>query len=288
MGIKEVIDNYAKTHFDLSIGTGSAIAAIVEQERKGYIDREGKELSINRYSNNIDYLVINVETICRNIIEAIDGSVRYKAINMYQEYIYELALREITYIDNILQDKFTKGVYFFFPNYDRVYDAYYMQKKKPVPSKKELIRSTISNITYTLSRKASRLDINYISEDYKLGLNGDVLLLTHYGHDLLNLRSNKKLKLLESHTGVVIDSSKFNKKYRNNIKADVSRLPMNEVLMMILGSETITSPVRGALGMVLEVAEKYNWTPNTTIDKVRNDLSRVKELKDFTKFKGIY
>jgi len=288
MRIKKIIDSYVKSHFDLSIGTGAAIAALVQSENAIYVDAKGVALEVIKYNENIDTIIINVETIARNIINSIDTTIRDKAINSYQEYIHTLVKKEILYIDNILEGRVRKDVYFFFPNYKKVYDIYYTQKRKTAPTKRELAKIAIENISYSLSRKADKLDINYIVDEYKLDIRGDVLLLTHYGHDLLNYKRNKRLKLLESHTGNVIDYTKFNKKYRNSTGKDTSRLPWNEILVMCIGTETITSPLRGSLGMILDLAEDKKWTPNTSIDKVISDLRRIDKLKDFTKFKGIY
>jgi len=286
--IKNMIDNYTKTHFDLSIGTGAAIAAITSPTDTVFTDSKGEALSITMYNKPIDYLVINVETLARNIIAAIDTSIKRKVINDYQDYIHELVVREIMYIDNLIDASIKKGVYFFFPNYDKVYNVYYTRKKKGIPSMQEEIERALGSISYAISLKASKLDINYIVDDYKIPLKGDVLILTHYGHDLLNIRYNKSLKLLESHTGKVLDYKHFNKKYRNSSKLDTSRLPWLEQLVMVCGTETIVSPVRGALKMVVELAERKGWNVNTSKDKVVNDLRTIKELKDFSKFKGVY
>jgi len=288
MKIKQMIDDYVKSHFQLSLGTGSAIAAIAASTDTIYIDVKGEALDVKKYRGNIDSLVINVETLTRNIIQAIPTTIREKAINSYQEYLLELVVREMHYIDNLLEGKFKKGVYFLFPDYEKVYMAYYMPKRKHLPTKKEAAEKAIEDIAFSISKKAGKLDINFIIDDYKIGLRGDVLLLTHYGHDLMNYKKNKNLKLIESHTGRVIDYTGFNKKYRNSTKADASRLPWDEVLMMVLGTETIKSPIRGAMALVLEAAEKNKWTPNTTRDKIVANLSRIDELKDFTKFKGLY
>jgi len=283
-----MIDAYTKSHFDLSIGTGAAIAAITQANNTVYVAGDGSSLDVKVYTGSIDYLVVNVETIARNIIQAIDSSIRSKVLNSYISYIYELVIREIIYIDNITDSKTNKGVYFFFPNYKKVYDVYYTQKRKALPTQRELLREAVDNISFSISKKANGLNINYILDDHIIKLKGNILFLTHYGQDLLNYKHNHNIKLLESHTGKVIEYTNFNKKYRNSIKADVSRLPWNEVLVMCIGTETITSPVKGALRKVLEVAEKNNWNPNTSMEKVRNNLSKVQELKDFTKFKGVY
>lgn len=283
-----MIDDYVKSHFDLSIGTAAAIAALVQATDIVYTDSQGVALDIKRYNGNVDTLIVNVETITRNIIQAIDTTIRDKVINSYQEYLYELVVREIEYIDNLLEDKLEKGVYFLFPDYTKVYDIYYMPKKRMVPTKKDIMNEAISNITFSISKKAERLNINYISHDFQIHMKGDVLILTHHAHDLLNVKYNSKLKLLESHTGSVIDSSNFNKKYKNSTKLDTTRLPWNETLVFILGTAAIASPGRGNLKIVLDIAQKNKWIPSTSLAKVKANLQRNNDIKDFVKFKGVY
>lgn len=101
------------------------------------------------------------------------------------------------------------------------------------------------------------------------------VILTHQCIDLLAWSEFKSLTLLESHTGNFKDRDLWYTKYYNG--KDLNRLPFTEKLLQIFGDSEIFSPMDKHLrDDILELANKYNWTPLTTNEKVSFTIRSLK------------
>lgn len=112
--------------------------------------------------------------------------------------------------------------------------------------------------------------------------NGNAWLITHLPIDLLNRYQFTSLKLLQSHTGKIIDPVNWNKtifateKYR--------RMPFNSFTLSIFGdrSKQFAGHSIKVRKRVFDLATDRKWTPLTTLEKIRYDLQYVEsgEIKD--------
>ena len=102
-------------------------------------------------------------------------------------------------------------------------------------------------------------------------------ILTHHPLDLLWHKSFSKLVLLESHTGKIKKHQEWNTKLTGGSK--LPRIPFNHLTLQVFGDgntlfSAFPSKHRKAL---LALAEDKQWTPLTTMEKVKFSLDRMPE-----------
>jgi hypothetical protein len=267
-----------KSHFNLSIGTGVALAALLDARDTIYIDREGKEPDIERYKGNIQNMVFNIRTLVRNIVQALPTQAKDIALLSSGVEVYDILRVEIELILSLFEGTDTK-VYFFLPDYEQFYRKAYVISRGVKLTKTELLEGLIDTIDKQLN-KATDLDFSLIGKTHKISLPGNTLLLSHYSQDLLNYKYTPKLMLLESHTGRILQRRDFNKRYKHPKDIDVSRLPYLEILLIILGGSHNAPFKRGIIKEVMRIADENNWTPMNTAVRIEVDLKKSDILTD--------
>jgi hypothetical protein len=102
------------------------------------------------------------------------------------------------------------------------------------------------------------------------------LILTHHPLDLLSFRNFSKLDLLESNTGRLKTKYLWNTKYYPVGDSDMSVLPFNRKLLMLLGDRVQIQPTDMKVRrMILETAHNSKWTSLTSDAKVVMDLQNA-------------
>ncbi|AFO71124.1 hypothetical protein KEN51_CDS0356 [Pseudomonas phage vB_Pae10145-KEN51] len=116
---------------------------------------------------------------------------------------------------------------------------------------------------------------------------GTVLLLTHFPHELLWKPHFNRLLLLESHTGKIKTYNMWYTKL-NGLKEDTP-FPFTSFAIQIFGDKQLLEPQDKAIRAQLkQLAQSRKWTGLTTPDKVHHDITAYgsKELKEaYKKFK---
>lgn len=263
----------------VSIGTAIAIQAIL-----GY-DPEGKPLKGTPAFTQYDTLYLNVRTLIRNFIGAKPNEEKGK---ITPEEIFFGITADIKIIDEIMTTH--AGPSF------RVmpYLCYFNDLEKKLPyaawrtanteiqkaAKKleddalKLIKDKVTgNPNSTLLVFATKLD-RYVgaNEELKRHRPGNTLILTHMPIDLLSVHHFPRLTLLESHTGKTKDRNDWNTKLKN-YKPEMARLPFNPMTLQIFGDtgdmfQPVAQPK--AKKRIVELSNKYNWNPLTTMDRMVN------------------
>ena len=102
------------------------------------------------------------------------------------------------------------------------------------------------------------------------------LILTLYPIDLFSITTFRDLALLESHTGAIKLYPKWSGKISS--KEEYVNLPFNLLTLQVIGDgKLFYSMGRVFTKALLELADKGNWTAITTKDKVKFDISRMKD-----------
>lgn len=261
-----------------SIGTHLLLENLFLKYIKPYDeDREIIPVDIEKY----EYHIYNLYTIVRNIINSVTSTKEKESILLEQDFLNVLKL-ELANIAKYYKKVLTKPV-IFYPDYTEIYQKYNVNKVTGDTAPYRL-HTMITNKLKQIEKKEKIVSINN-GKGYKLPkLNGKLLITTHIALDLHN--NNSKLDLLESHTGALVTKKNFYKKYHQVGKEDLTLLPFIEDLHYILGDKTLVVPMDIATRReVLAIAKKFNWNPLTTRDKVKDNISRSKDigtiLKDF-------
>ncbi len=279
---ERLLDNRSKSHFNISIATGIALSALIEATNDVY-EPIGAAIDVEKYNTeNVDLIYINIDTLIRNIITSVEDK-NYILTHSSNDEVLNILKEEALTLDSLFETIELK-VIFFVPDYEKVFKILTRKDRRPIPSQKDLIEDmTIALRTMFLKLD---LDINILSKTFLLPKTSkEILILSHYTHDLLNVVRVPKLKLLESHTGKVIDRVFFNKKYAKTGQLTFDRLPFSETMMAVVGDKSgLFKPsnikIRHAL---YDLIEKRNWNPSTSKLRMLEDSKTIPDLHNLLK-----
>lgn len=271
------------TSFGISIGTGLMLESIFTPTTDRYDkDRVPSMIKINDYS--IHYY--NIYTLIRNIISAVkDKEVHDRLLT--SDYLFDTLLEEVRIINELYVGTNCKPI-LYIPNYTDIIKN--MSTGKPVS---DTINRDVFIFNYTLgyfSKKARDVSMATHTTVYKLPKNiSNVLITTSYPVDLLNNRYIPNLKLMESHTGVLKDKSKWYTKYHKIGSRDLSILPFTETLLYLLGDNKFIKSISTANKIKLyQHALDNKWTVFTEDLRIRNELRAIPEFKEYLDRKLLY
>jgi len=292
MSIKNILDNRTITSLGLSIGTGLALESIFIDQIETIFDSDRKfdKIDINKYK--IHYF--NIYVLVRNIVTSIPtiNVNTLMASNDKVKFITEVLDNEIEILDELYSNVDTK-IILWIPDYAGV--QINLLKKEYIGnlSKKDeiflLVHDVIEKIRKSIRNKTFPIDA-YSNKHTLPPSNESVLLTSYFALDLLNVKKNPKMDLLESHTGKLVTKEHFNKKYHAVGKQDLTRLPFTEFLLYILGDNTLVKIEKlGSRKEVIEISEKNRWNIYTSPTKVKYDLLKIESIRGrVNNFKEMY
>lgn len=222
-------------------------------------------------------LYVNIKTLLRNGIAAWADKDNVKGV---LDHIYGRIEEDIMLLRNYLESNGTKVVV-----YNCQYNNLRLNSHVVLKTAKTEKQITLESVT----KEALELVKPLIEFNYQTGqfTNSDSIrdsetyIITHIAYDLLDHGSFNKLILIESFTGELKTSSKFNSKL--NIKKEYrSFIPFNKLSLMVFGDNELISPINRSIPkQLLELSKKYSWTPITTRSRMLFVLSRTdKALSD--------
>lgn len=237
----------------ISIGTSLAIESAL-----GILpDQETDKPFINDY----EAVWINVRTLYRNLIGAIDHTSRSTLI--YKDLV-DAINNEMQIIESTFSHS-TKGrvnVTFYVCSYASVSRRFpHAGHKHPnTPLQKE--NFALEQLTIrALTESHPNHDYREFDVDFD-GVQQNTLIITHYPIDLLNRYKFKMLSLLETHTGAVKSPGRWYTKLHT--VSGVS-IPFDRMTLQIFGDNILFSPVPMAIRRaILRIAEANKWTAVST------------------------
>lgn len=214
---------------------------------------------------------VNIATVVRNY----HGS--YPHDQMPDGRIYnKLLLDEIETIEGIIS--ILKGrpqVVFYLTNCNSLKRTLPLAKLKKAKTElqvanNKLFLETLNFVTNNV-KNIIQFDSLIKGEDSK------ALMLTHYPLNLLSKPYFRDLQLLESHTGKIRKRIEWIHKLTSN--ESYVNIPFNILTIQVLGDKNKQFESAGVkiVKPFAELSLQNNWTPLTTMDKVRHDLSKLKD-----------
>jgi len=173
------------------------------------------------------------------------------------------------------------------PNYDKVIEAY-NQGRDASNMRNIMDYEFIKN---AINKKNMPIYLENIIGDHKLPKEDKPCLITSSSVvDLFNVNYIPKLALIESHTGKLKNKTEWYTKYHKIGKQPMNMFPFHEELLFLLGDNHMRKlqplPIRYEL---LAIAKSKNWTPRTTLEKVRSNIWTSSEITGVLKgFKRLY
>lgn len=284
--LSSIITDRTTTSFGVSIGTGLLLESLFTPTTERYDPDRVIPPHVDPFKYH--YYCINVYTLMRNLLNSIKVTVTLGEVDT--KVLAELVVEEILTEIRILQSLASSvelpedWLVIYIPNYVKLVQQFNVNK--------DIKLKQIQNMLATFQLYSPYLDRISLSNVMKLNSNklptiyNNSLITTHFTLDLLN---SNYLTLIESHTGILKDNHTWYTKYHPVGKEDLSRLPMSDIVLYILGDHTL---VRG-LGItvkkeLLRVAEDKNWTYRTTRDKIVSNLKDneilSEAIKDFKSY----
>lgn len=257
--------------FPLSIGTSLAFESVFFPRQPSY----DPERQIPNRVEVVQYQScwINVLTLIRNITGAVEKEVMQHAT---PSAIADTLCEEIEVIESLFQHE-GMGVckpYFYHSTYKdlRKIRVPGFGLRDPSTQNQLAYQAMVDNVLREMDRRTDQ--IRTFNDTIKPPMKDKGLIVTHLPYDLLSQKSFEQLDLLESHTGILKTKHAWNSKYSPMAGKSFASLPFHRKLLLIFGDRYLIKPMAGKIReAVLECADKRNWTPLTTEDKVKLDLS---------------
>lgn len=271
-----ILDGRQTSAFPLSIGTSLAFETLSERGGSAYDpEREIPEhIDLRKY----DELWVNVYTLFRNCLGAI-ASVDKPHVT--KDEAVRTLLSEMVFIEELVKGE-TQGmckVEFYIGNYlgltsrnskaeVRIFKS---AAQKQMFELYEKVAQEVAN-----QRHNEKQPIHIFNRGIRPKNRSKALILTHMPYDLLAYTKFSTLDLIESHTGVL---KKRNLWYTKLYPAgDMTKVPFTETTLKIFGDSQTFKPMPMKIRtMVLELANKRNWTWITGDEKVKADLKSIKD-----------
>lgn len=272
------ISKRVTSSFGISIGTGLSLESLFKPTHPRYDEQRPIPEKVKLENYNV--FAVNLMSIARNIVDSCSQiSNDFLEVLKCKEF-EDTICEEVNIIEGLMFGMNTK-LMVYLPDYDYISNS--LNKGKidtftKVAAKNLQIYRTLSKMQF------SKLGVKLIRGNklYKLPFRASdkILMYTTYSSDLLNPYN---IKLLESHTGVVVDKENFNKRYKKLGDKPFNMLPFDEVLLYLLG-DTVTSMLcthgEKVRKLIYKKATEKNWTPKTSILTIVGELKKEKEIMD--------
>jgi len=230
----------------------------------------------NPLINQVDVLYVNLRTLVRNLVGAIEAD---NLSHIYPEDLAYALVNEITVIEQavarVTQGRVQTQVYLC--NYRTVPKRFPHAILKTANTERQKLAALREEnaITELLSLLQQGSPIRLLETDIDLESDARrVLMMTSYAVDLLQRYRFNSLTLLESHTGATKPPALWHTKLSNG--KELSNIPFDRMTIQFFGdnSNLFTAFPIKYRRVMLGIATKNRWTSMTTKDYI---LSCVKQ-----------
>jgi hypothetical protein len=268
----EAIATRTVSAFPLSIGTSLAFESVFQGSMTPYDPTRiiPEHIDISNYK----LMVINIETLLRNIINAVDKTLTSTLNN---EELADTIANEIDIINSIFlnegRDVCKTFYYYNTHSIIKLKNGPLVKIRNPKTKIQEALDSKIHGSLKIFFKKYKDIQCGQFSDLISPPNMVSALIFTHYPYDLLSHVKFTKLDLLESFTGKLKDRKLWYTKFYSLGDIDLSYIPFLKKLLIIFGDHVLFSPwIFAARKEIIEVAKKGKWTYTTTETKVLLDM----------------
>jgi hypothetical protein len=226
--------------------------------------------------HQIDNLMLNVSTIFRNVFQAYDTNVRntIKADQLYQDMIQDLGgIHEV--LGRISKNK-TPNMVAYYCSYaglaKRFKHAKIWTPHKPIQLAYAQVEDEVIKRLLSQLRGHVRLCDHTIPNGLR-----NTYVMTNHIVDLVVPNGYGEITLIESHTAALKEKDQWYTKLTGGSKFE--RIPFNPLTLQVFGdnSTNFKSNDFKYKAIIHELAEKYKWTPMTTIERVKLGVASVQD-----------
>lgn len=275
--LSSAIEAREKGEAPLSIGTSLALESL-----GGFGEFPNDNPPIVSYNE----IWVNLRTLFRNCFNAIERTARDDA---QSQDILPALISDMHVLHSTIELKSLNkmSVVFYLCSYRSFEREFPNARWKKLTTNKQITEFQLEEATLKLllseANRPADLDIRLY--DIRITDRGHrSVMLTHYPSDLLWRDRFEELVLLESHTGKLKKRAEWYTKLTGGKRYD--RIPFNRMTLQVFGDGNLlfASMSRKLKEALLELAERYRWTPLTTDDRVRYSLREMYDPRDRTFF----
>lgn len=260
MNEKAILASRETGTLPLSIGTSNAIESL----------RDGSKKPQN--------LFVNVHTLMRNIWASLPSAEAPRISKLgYAQVLGEEMMTIMSTLKEFLPNTVTT---FYIPSYKDFNTFLPGARCRTANTDKQKVYAALSGeVLLFVGSKKELLKEKYGIE-LTFGTHGPTkvpmgtMIFTHHPVDLLSCPSDAIL--LESMTGAMKGRPEWHTKLYNG--KEYVRLPFCKLTLTVFGDNTDFSPHASKVkNVVIALAEEHKWDPNTTNDRIRFCLGRMKD-----------
>lgn len=266
-----LVSSRAVGAFPISIATSIALEYVLGVQSEA--NPEPKPKSIQNYRE----FWLNIKTLYRNLYGALE---KQAALEVLPDILAETLWQEMEMLASIVS-QYSNGVtkvVFYLSNYKGIRERYKLATFKGDHTEKQiantvLMKNTLAKL-FKDHKETDEQDIRIFDLHLKPTQNVNTLILTHIAYDLVSYKNFGTLSLLESHTGSIKTREKWYTKYHNG--KELPALPFMDGLLPVFGDNEFFSPLNSkSRKEVLDLAAKYNWSPATTVEKIKYGVNTL-------------
>lgn len=274
------------TSFGVSIGTGLMLESLfIPTEDRYDVKREiPNKVNVEDYN----FHLINLLTLSRNIITSFEIKIDSSLILKDKNFL-ECLRNEVMIIENLYTGKTAKPV-FYFNDIKKLSERINAGKGEtdtgPVSLNKS-IHLALDKLNLKKEIESSYPVLENVIRLPKIPGPKKNIITTHISLDLL---TENKIELLDSHTGVLSNKDKFYKKYNNIGSKDMSVFPFNEILIYLIGDKSLSKIISTKVRFMLhDLAVVNKWNQKTDVNTVTRQIRKEQDIAVFLKsYKPIY
>lgn len=270
----DILSGRTTSAFAVSVGTSLALESIFYSEAPS-ID---PDRAIPQKVDITDYqeFWINVLTLFRNAHGSLtkEGSAKVLPREMIQ-----IMEDEVEIISSIVSQQSNNRVkvVFYACSYQDFESKYPHARVRKLTTDNQKSYYALQLATMNGFLKDHQNDPNFkiFKDKLKTETKPKALLLSHIPYDLLSEKQFRELHLIESHTGLLRKPSSWYTKYYDG--KNLPPMPFNEGLLQVFGDRETFSVMDLKLKReLIELAKECRWTPATTRDKLKYDITKLK------------
>lgn len=249
---------------NVNIGIGLMLESLFNVSDRYDNKREiPKHVDIESY----DIHLYNIYTVVRNIMQSI------KVGKPSEKDVTAMLIDDLNYIHSTYYSNVKTEMILFIPEYKNFIKEF--NKNKTInPTKHDEDMVELIDFVHSLdNNKLKGLDVKILRLNKKEKINKKVLLTSSF---LLDMEMIGVCDLLESHTGVLKNKYKLYSKYNTIGKKDLSHLPYNKTLHIVLGDKTLVKPYPiGTRNEVHKISIEKKWNSHTSEEKIKDNIKHL-------------
>lgn len=224
----------------------------------------------------IDSLMVNISTIFRNVYQAYDTQVRagLTADKLYQDVLQDLGgIYEV--LNKISKNK-TPNMVAYYCSYAGLAKRFKLAKIWLPDTKIQLHYAGLEDAVLKKLVSELRGHIRLCDHTMPNGIR-NTYVLTHHIVDLVVPNGYGNITLIESHTAALKENGEWHTKLTGGSKFE--RIPFNPLTLQVFGDNSTNFKANDFKYKVAihELAEKYDWTPMTTVERIKLGIASVQD-----------